>query len=77
MPTVCSDLPALREVAGAGGLFFPPGDLNQFVYQIEQAMGDEELIRLGKQWVKGRTWKANASRYREIYTYLEGYDSQS
>ena len=77
VPTVCSDLPALREVAGAGGLFFPPGNLNQFVYQIEQAMGDEELIRLGKEWVKGRTWKANASRYSEIYTYLERNDSQS
>lgn len=77
VPTVCSDLPALREVAGAGGLFFPPGNLNQFVYQIEQAMGDEELIRLGKEWVKRRTWKANARRYSEIYTYLERNDSQS
>ncbi len=77
VPTVCSDLPALREVAGAGGLFFPPGDLSRFVQQIEQAMGNEELTRLGKRWVKGRTWKANASRYREIYTYLEGNGLQS
>lgn len=45
--------------------------MNQFVYQIEQAMGDEELIRLGKEWVKRRTWKANARRYSEIYTYLK------
>lgn len=77
VPTVCSDLPALREVAGAGGLFFAPGDLSQFVDRIEKAVGDEELIRSGKQWVRNRTWKANARRYANIYTYLGRNSSQS
>ncbi len=74
-----SDLEAFSHNPADGSFAALPDQTaaNQFDIQIEQAMGDEELIRLGKQWVKGRTWKANASRYSEIYTYLERNDSQS
>lgn len=72
VPTVCTDLPALREVSAEGGLFFSAGDLNDFVDQVTRAVRDKNLGKQGRAWAANRTWSANAHEYDKIYRALVG-----
>lgn len=68
---VASDLPALRDVVGAGGLLVPPGDIPAMAYAIKCLAGDPDLrARLGN---RGRLRVASFSptvvveRLTELY----------
>ena len=43
VPVICSDIPVLREVAGAGALFFDPTDANALADCLERVFQDENL----------------------------------
>ncbi len=45
LPVVCSDIPALREVAGAAALYFDPRSPEQVAARIGQLLGDEALAQ--------------------------------
>lgn len=45
LPVVCSDLPALREVAGDAALFFDPHAPAQIAARMQEVLGDENLAR--------------------------------
>ncbi|OFP64470.1 hypothetical protein HMPREF2978_00490 [Corynebacterium sp. HMSC074C01] len=77
VPTVSSNLPALKEVSGVGGLLFEPGNLQDFVVKIKKACANERLIEDARNWVQERTWQSNARRYRNIYAYLQERNKQA
>jgi glycosyltransferase involved in cell wall biosynthesis len=58
VPVIASDLPVLREVAGEGALFVPPGDAEGFAAAMERICADDAL------WVRlSRAAEANAARF--------------
>ena len=61
-PAVVSDLPALRETAGAGALYVPPGDVEALRAALEDVARDEALrARLaagGAAALAERSWTA-------------------
>lgn len=66
VPVVASDLAPLREVTGGYARFFKPGDDKDLAAQIMCALKGN--IDSGAQnWLKKRTWSANAERYRQLY----------
>lgn len=66
VPVVASDLAPLREVTGGYARFFKPGDDRDLADQIMRALKGD--IDSGAQdWLKQRTWSANAERYRQLY----------
>ncbi|MDX3774077.1 glycosyltransferase family 1 protein [Chromatiaceae bacterium AAb-1] len=44
-PVIASDIPVLREVAGAGALFFPLNDAQAMAEQIHQLATDDQLFQ--------------------------------
>ncbi len=62
-PAIVSDLPALRETAGAGALYVPPGDLVALSAALRDLAGDDALrARLaagGAEALAARTWEAS------------------
>src|SRR5699024_6683701 len=74
LPLVVSDLPALREIIGAGhrGESFPPGDADRLTEVLAALFHDPrrraELGRRGRDWVvRERSWAAAAARYQQVY----------
>jgi glycosyltransferase involved in cell wall biosynthesis len=67
-PAIVSDLPALRETAGAGALFVPPGDVGALRAAMRELAGDAALRRRlaasGAAALRGRTWEASARALR-------------
>jgi glycosyltransferase involved in cell wall biosynthesis len=43
IPTACSDIPALREIAGEAALFFDPLDEDAIAEALDRIAGDEHL----------------------------------
>ncbi|HZK81314.1 MAG TPA: glycosyltransferase, partial [Humisphaera sp.] len=70
-PLVCSDTPALREVAGKNALYFPPGDLDALCARLRQILSDASLrARLIEDGygIAGRfTWEAAGRRMLDIF----------
>jgi glycosyltransferase involved in cell wall biosynthesis len=68
-PAIVSDLPALRETAGAGALYVPRGDVTALAAAMRELAGDEALrARLaagGAAALRERTWEASARALRE------------
>jgi glycosyltransferase involved in cell wall biosynthesis len=68
-PAIVSDLPALRETAGAGALYVPPGDVRALAAAMRELAGDEALRRRlaagGAAALRERTWEASARALRE------------
>ena len=68
-PAIVSDLPALRETAGAGALYVPPGDVAALSAAMRSVAGDEALRRRladgGAAALAERTWEVSARALRE------------
>ena len=69
-PAIVSDLPALRETAGDGARYVPPGDVDGLAAALQELAGDEALRRRlaarGRAALEGRTWEASARRLRTV-----------
>ena len=67
----CSDLPALREVAGDAAVFFDPHDIDSMVAGIERILKEEELRKglkkRGRERAARFTWAHVAERTAGIY----------
>jgi glycosyltransferase involved in cell wall biosynthesis len=67
-PAIVSDLPALRETAGDGALYVPPGDVSALRAAMRELAGDEalraRLAAAGAAALHGRTWEAAAAGLR-------------
>ncbi len=72
-PAIVSDIPALRETAGAGALYVPPGDVTALAAAMRALATDDALrARLaagGREALRGRTWEAGG---RSLKAVLEG-----
>ena len=66
IPTACSDIPPLREVAGDAALFFDPLNEESIASAIERLMSDgslrEQLVQKGRERARGFTWQKSAER---------------
>lgn len=64
LPVACSDIAALREVAGSAALYFDPRQPEQIAATLRQLLGDaaiaERLERLGRERVAAFSWSAAA-----------------
>jgi glycosyltransferase involved in cell wall biosynthesis len=64
-PAIVADIPALRETAGAGALFVPPGDTVALAAAMRELAGDEALRQRlaanGADALRPRTWEATAA----------------
>lgn len=76
-PMIVADLPSLREIVGDGqrGLLFAPENWRDLASRIRDLAGHRDRRRAlgerGRRWiVEGRTWAANAARYRDLYCEL-------
>ena len=69
IPTACSDIPPLREVAGDATLFFDPLDEDAIAAAIERVMIDhslrERLAQAGPERARPFTWKRSAEQTLE------------
>ena len=69
-PAIVSDLPALRETAGQGARYVPPGDIEALATALRELAGDETLRRRlaagGAAALEGRTWEASARALRAV-----------
>jgi glycosyltransferase involved in cell wall biosynthesis len=67
-PAIVSDLPALRETAGAGALYVPPGDVGALRAAMREVAADDALrARLaegGAAALAQRSWAASAAALR-------------
>jgi len=70
-PVACSDLPALREVAGDAAVYFDPHDTASIARAIADLLGDEAkrglLTRRGKERAAALTWDAAAGATARLY----------
>jgi glycosyltransferase involved in cell wall biosynthesis len=64
VPVLCSDIPALREVAAENALYFDPRSPGQIAQRIQQVIADEALARklreLGPLRAAAFSWQAAA-----------------
>jgi glycosyltransferase involved in cell wall biosynthesis len=69
-PAIVSDLPALRETAGEGGRYVPPGDVDALATALRELAGDEglrqRLAERGAAALDGRTWAASARALQAV-----------
>ena len=68
-PAIVSDLPALRETAGDGALYVPPGDAGALREAMRALAADgalrARLVAGGAAALRDRTWEAAATALRE------------
>ncbi len=71
VPTLCSDIPSLREVAGDGALFFDLESLDDFSRKLHSIATDEnlrsELIQLGRERINFFSWEKSAEKILAIF----------
>ena len=71
VPTVTSDVPALRELAGDAAVLVEPGDVAELAEALARLLGDGELAsdlrRRGPERAAGYTWGATARATLEVY----------
>lgn len=72
-PVVCSDIGALREIAGNSAIYFNPQDVEDMVKKINKVLDDEnlrkKLIEKGKKRVKLFSWTRMAKQTLNVYEY--------
>jgi glycosyltransferase involved in cell wall biosynthesis len=76
LPVACSDIPALREVAGGAALYFDPRRPEQIASQMTKLLGDPglagRLTALGRERAAGFSWAVAAegtlASYRRALT---------
>jgi glycosyltransferase involved in cell wall biosynthesis len=70
-PVVCSDIPALREVAGDAAIFVAPDDVDGWIDAITSLAGDaaarEALISAGAARVENYSWARCARETAAVY----------
>jgi glycosyltransferase involved in cell wall biosynthesis len=70
IPTACSDIPPLREIAGDAALYFDPLDEHAIAAALDRITGDEHLRRTlaesGPQQARLFTWERTARKTLEI-----------
>ena len=70
-PVACSDLPALREVAGDAASYFDPHDVTSIARAMAELLGDEGrrdlLRRRGRERASALTWDAAGERTARLY----------
>ena len=70
-PAIVSDLPALRETAGEGARYVPPGDAEALAAALRELAGDEvlraRLAERGAAALERRTWAASARALRAVF----------
>ena len=70
IPTACSDIPPLREVAGNAALFFDPLDEDSIASGIERVMSDsalrERLAHAGRERARDFTWQRSAQQTLDV-----------
>jgi glycosyltransferase involved in cell wall biosynthesis len=73
-PVVASDIPAIREVAGAAALLVPPGDAGAWTGAIEALLADgprrAEMVDQGRRRAELFSWAATAASTLEVYREL-------
>jgi len=66
IPTACSDIPPLREIAGDAALFFDPLDEDAIAAGLDRIAGDEPLrgtlARSGPERARSFTWERTARK---------------
>jgi glycosyltransferase involved in cell wall biosynthesis len=71
VPVACSDIPALREVAGEAALYFDPREPRQIAARITEAIDDTPLTRglreRGRVRAAGFSWSAAAEKTLASY----------
>lgn len=71
VPVACSDIPALREVAGGCSLLFDPHDVGAIARAIDRLVADEvtaeELRRLGSERAASFSWSDTAQATLAAY----------
>jgi glycosyltransferase involved in cell wall biosynthesis len=70
-PLICSDLPALREIAGDNALFFAPNRLRDLQRSMQRIRSDSELrarlTKCGPEQVAAFTWESAARKMLRIF----------
>ena len=70
-PVLCSDLPALREVAGEAASFVAAGDAGAWAARLSELLADdpgrEELARRGREQASRFSWEGTVSATRKVY----------
>jgi glycosyltransferase involved in cell wall biosynthesis len=76
LPIVASDLPAVREVAGAAALTCSPGDIDAFAAAMQSVVGDEDIRRrlseAGPAQGAAYTWDAAVAATIDVYQHVIG-----
>lgn len=71
LPVACSDIPALREVAGPAAIYFQPRSAEQIAAAIARLLANPELAAglaaSGKTRAQGFSWSAAAARTLSSY----------
>lgn len=74
VPVVASDIPAIREVAGAAALLVPAGDAAAWAGAIEALLADAsrraEMVEQGRRRAELFSWAATAASTLEVYREL-------
>lgn len=75
IPTVASDLPALREVTGGNAEYCEAGNPISIASSIRTLIAEPESIRQHRQvssiqFAASRTWRSNAEQLRKVYDEL-------
>jgi glycosyltransferase involved in cell wall biosynthesis len=70
-PVLCSDIPALREVAGDAARFVAPDDVDGWVVALSELLGDpgarDALVAAGRRRVVGYSWERCARETAAVY----------
>lgn len=69
-PIVASDIPALREVTGNLGVYFPAGDVSELSRAVRDALTNPQYGHA--EWAATRTWNENAKVLVRLYRKLLG-----
>ena len=71
VPTITSEVPALRELAGDAAVLVEPGDVAQLAEALARVLSDDtlaaDLRRRGPERAAGYTWVATARATLEVY----------
>lgn len=75
LPVVCSDIPALKEIAGDAAVYFRKNDPNDIARVIQQILNDsnkqKELVEKGHERTKLYSWEKMANEILKIYQSCE------
>lgn len=70
-PVICSDIAALREVAGDAALYVPPGDTGALCAAMRTIRQDEsqrqKMIQRGRELAGRFCWRRSAEKYLELF----------